>query len=282
MRHDVSTRDGYCWDHSTPNSGAPGAVTSVNPTESDKYPFPFPNAVDPSLAHIDAIRVRAFKEQPDLFLMLISPTQGQALYWFVTLFKPRAILEIGSFVGYSLAWLAEGYKRNLAQGMVPPLAADGQHPITSFELDPMFVDIINDNMQRGKLDRLAKVYQGPAQASLENLAPGTQYDLIFIDADKSGYISYYETILRRKLLAPGGLILCDNTLMFNQVHGQYPPVKRAWDSDTLLVDGSQDQISPDCSPHHIYQFNKHVANDPRTEQLLLPIFDGLTIIRVKE
>ncbi|KAJ1976505.1 hypothetical protein H4R35_002670 [Dimargaris xerosporica] len=282
MRHSVSTLHGYCWDHSTPNSGTPGAVTSVNPMEKDKYSFPFPNAVDPSLAHIDAIRVRAFKEFPELFRMIISPTQGQALYWMVTLLKPQTILEIGSFVGYSLAWFAEGYKRNLAQGKVPPLAPNSLPPITSLELDPRFADIINGNLQRGKLDGFVKVYQGLAQKTLDTMAPGTQYDLIFIDADKSGYISYYETILRRKLLAPGGLILCDNTLAANRVHGQYPPVKDAWASDTLLVDGSQDQISPDCSAHHIYQFNKHVANDSRTEQLMLPIFDGLTVIRMKD
>ena len=100
---------------------------------------------------------------------------------------------------------------------------------------------------------------GPALATLERLAAaGDAFDLVFVDADKAGYLDYVETMLDSGLLAPGGVICVDNTLLQGE---PYLDGRAAANGEAIAA------------------FNAAIAADPRVEQVLLPLRDGLTLVR---
>jgi predicted O-methyltransferase YrrM len=107
-------------------------------------------------------------------------------------------------------------------------------------------------------------------SSLQTL-PVTQFDIIFLDANKEGYITYFKTILDRGLLAPGGIILADNTLKSALVvdASEKNPASKDWQILAPVVES-------------LKAFNRFVMEDERVEQFLLPAFDGLNMARYKK
>ena len=178
--------------------------------------------------------------------MLSGHVEGQMLKLLVRLTGARRALDIGMFTGYSALAMAEA------------LPADGE--VVACELDPGVAAIAQGSFDESAAGGRITVEVGPALDTLRRLADaGARFDLAFIDADKGGYVDYLGVLLDHGLVGPGGLICADNTLFQGEA---YLP-----DDRTEL--GAA-----------ITTFNRTVADDPRVEQVLLPLRDGLTLIHV--
>ncbi len=166
--------------------------------------------------------------------MLTGPVAGRFLELLVWGMQPRRVLEIGTLTGHS------------ALAMAAALPDDGH--LDACELDPVRAAVAQSNFDRSPYGSKITLHVGPALDTIARLE-GT-FDLVFLDADKDGYVDYYEAVVPR--LSEHGLIAADNTLL----------------SGTVL-----DGEGP------IVRFNDHVAADPRTVQVLLTVRDGITLIR---
>lgn len=178
--------------------------------------------------------------------MLSGHLEGQVLKMFVYMARAKNILDIGMFTGYSALAMAEA------------LPADGR--LVACEVDEYVANFAQNLFQNSPHGNKIQVELGSALGTLDKLVDkGESFDFVFIDADKKEYVQYYQTLLDCNLLSPQGFICVDNTLLQGQVY-----------------------LSPDersANGEAIAQFNSVVADDPRVEQVLLPIRDGLTIIR---
>jgi len=175
--------------------------------------------------------------------MLSGHVQGRVLSFLSQMQKPKYILEIGTFTGYSALCLAEG------------LQEYGE--LHTLELREADAKLAQSYFDQSNYKNKIYLHQGNALEIIPTL--DCQWDLVFIDADKTGYIDYYELVLTR--LNPNGIILADNVLFHGQIFEE--PVKGK-------------------SAKAIQAFNEHVAKDPRTEQVLLSIRDGLLMIKKVE
>ncbi|MGI8712699.1 MAG: O-methyltransferase [Solirubrobacteraceae bacterium] len=177
--------------------------------------------------------------------MLSGHVEGQALKFLVRMTRARRVLELGMFTGYSALAVAEA------------LPADGR--VVACELDPDVAAFAQRSFDETPSGAKIEVRIGRALATLEQLASaGETYDFVFIDADKAGYGDYVSTVLDRGLLAPDGVICVDNTLLQGEPY--------------LLGE-------PSANGAAIAAFNETIAGDPRIEQVLLPLRDGMTLIR---
>lgn len=177
--------------------------------------------------------------------MLSGHVEGQFLKMLVHVTKAKRVLEIGLFTGYSALAMAEA------------LPEDGS--LLALEVDAFAAEFAQRQFASSPHHSRIRVEVGPAMDSLRNMSSTSEpFDLIFIDADKAGYLGYLDAIAERSLLAPGGLVCVDNTLMQGMPYS----------SDEPTVNGQA-----------IAAFNKALANDSRFEQVLLPIRDGITLIR---
>lgn len=177
--------------------------------------------------------------------MLSGHVEGQALRMLVHATGARRVLEVGMFTGYSALAMAEA---------LPP-----EGSIVALERDPRVAALAREWLDASEAGARVAVEVGDARATLDRLAEsGEAFDLVFVDADKGGYLQYVEIVLTTSLLAPGGLIAVDNTLM------QGEPWRRG---------------AGTASGEAIAAFNEALAADPRVEQVLLPLRDGLTLIR---
>jgi len=177
--------------------------------------------------------------------MLSGHVEGQVLKFFVHLTQAKRVLEIGMFTGYSALAIAEA------------LPLDGQ--IIACEVDPFAASFAQSCFDQSPDGHKILVKVAPALVTLKHLADsGETFDLVFIDADKAGYIDYLNILLEGSLLAKNGLICVDNTLMQGQPY-----------------------LTGETTPNGIAiaAFNQAVVDDPRVEQVLLPLRDGLTLIR---
>ena len=178
--------------------------------------------------------------------MLSGHLEGQVLKMFVHMTRAKSVLEIGMFTGYSALAMAEA------------IPADGR--LVACEVDQYAANFAKSAFCASPHGNKIHVELGPALETLDRLATaGESFDLVFIDADKKEYVQYFQKLLDSNLLAPHGLICVDNTLFQGQV---YLP---------------QDERSPNGEA--IAFFNRVVADDPRVEQVILPLRDGLTIVR---
>ena len=169
--------------------------------------------------------------------------QGVLLRMLVEMIKPHRILEIGTYTGYSALSMASG----LADGAT----------IDTYEINDELEDFTRRNIALSPWAERVNFFIGDA---LQELAGGSNiYDLIFIDGNKRQYCDYYELALR--LLTPQGYILADNTL---------------WDAH--IIDPAYDR---DAQTLGIRDFNDKIAQDNRVEKVILPLRDGLTLIKAK-
>lgn len=174
--------------------------------------------------------------------MVIGPLEGAFLQLLVRLSGARRVFEIGTFTGYSALAMAEA---------LPP---DGE--IITCEINAAHAEIARRFFDRSPHGRKITLRFGPALQTIDQLTDARPVDLVFIDADKENYINYYERVLPR--LKTGGLIVADNVLWSGQV-----------------ID-PQDQSE---STRALVEFNDLVHRDPRVECVVLPLRDGVSLIR---
>ena len=179
--------------------------------------------------------------------MLSGHVQGRVLSMLSHMIRPKRILELGTFTGYSALCLAEG------------LAEGGK--LVTIEHNDELEETIRRNLSRSPLGERIELRIGDCKEILSGLTSGAPnkelFDLVFIDADKREYCTYLEAVY--PLVPVGGFILADNTL---------------WDGH--IVDAAYDK---DKQTLGLRAFNDQLAADDRFEQVILPLRDGLTLIR---
>jgi caffeoyl-CoA O-methyltransferase len=196
----------------------------------EEYVERFTTPHDPLLAELSAETAREL----GMPQMLTGPVAGRFLELLVWISQPKRVVEIGTFSGHSALSMAVG------------LPEGGR--IDACEIDPERAAFARRYFDRSPHGSKITLHVGPALETLERLE-GT-FDFVFIDADKEGYVDYYEAVLPR--LAERGLIVADNTLAGGRVVDETPPIAA---------------------------FNEHVAADPRSVQMVMSVRDGMTLIR---
>lgn len=176
--------------------------------------------------------------------MASGHVQGRLLKMLVTMIRPMRVLELGTFSGYSALSMAEGLE-------------DGAE-LHTFEIFDEQEDFLRPWFEKSDYADKIHLHIGDALQLVPQM-PG-QWDLVFIDADKRQYTDYYEMVL--PLVRPGGFIIADNTLWYGRVTETNT---RESDHQTL----------------NIKAFNDLVAKDERVEKVIVPVRDGLTLIRKK-
>lgn len=175
--------------------------------------------------------------------MMSGHIQGRVLSMFSQMIRPHRILELGTFTAYSTLCLAEG------------LADDGT--LVTLEHNDELEDMILRNLALSPLGEKVQLVIGDAMEWLSAQSADLLYDLVFIDADKREYSAYLDAVL--PLVRPGGWILADNTLWDGHI------IEEAYDKDKQTL--------------ALRAFNDKVAQDERLDKVILPLRDGLTIIR---
>ena len=193
----------------------------------------------PEHLHALADETRATLESPQ---MLTGEVEGRLLELLVFLARPRLVLEIGTYSGYSALSMAA--------------ALPGGARIVTCELDPERADFAERHVAAAGMTERIEVRRGPALETVRALEG--PFDLVFVDADKTGYRDYYEAALPK--LSPRGLIVVDNVLW----SGRVAAPEADDDSDATLA---------------LRAFNDHVAADDRVVSVMLTVRDGVTLIR---
>ena len=203
----------------------------IVPEDVERYAEGHTTPPDALLAELEA-ETRASLSIPE---MLAGPVQGRFLEFLVHCLGAKRVLEIGTYSGYSALSMAGG---------LPP---GGR--IDTCEIDEERAEVARRYIARSAYADRITVHLGPAIETIARLEG--EFDFVFIDADKTGYIDYYEAVLPR--ISERGLIAADNTL-----------------SGGRAVDGSRLEI---------VAFNEHVTSDDRVVSVLLTLRDGVTLIR---
>lgn len=202
------------------------------------------------LQHIDQENDYLKALYRDTYVKLLRPRmasghlQGRLLKMFVEMVRPKQVLEIGTYSGYSALCMAEG----LRPGAM----------LHTFEINDEQEDFTRPWLENSAYADKIKFYIGDALELVPQL--GVTFELAFVDGDKRKYIEYYDMVLNH--LSSGGYIIADNTLWDNHVLDEPHPTDR----QTIGIKA----------------FNDYVAQDERVEKVILPLRDGLTIIRKKE
>ncbi|XP_012694113.2 uncharacterized protein zgc:113054 [Clupea harengus] len=192
---------------------------------------------------------RAYEEGATMFRLpkecITGHVEGQVLKMLVHMCKAKRILEIGMFTGYGALSMAEA------------LPDDGR--LIACELEAYLKEFVQPIFDKSPHGKKISVKIGSAMDTLQELSEtDDQFDMVFIDADKSNYINYYKFILDNNLLRMDGVICVDNCLFKGRVYLQ---------------------DSKDENGLALREFNEFVSKDPRVEQVMIPIRDGITIIR---
>jgi predicted O-methyltransferase YrrM len=173
--------------------------------------------------------------------MLSGHLQGRILSMISHMIRPEKVLEIGTYTGYSALCLAEGLQKNGC--------------LHTIDINDELRPILGRYFNKSAYSDMIKVHSGNALDIIPTL--NEIFDLVFIDADKINYLKYYDLVLEK--IRKGGFILADNVLW----SGKILDPKEKMDNDTLAL----------------HEFNTFVQNDPRVENVLLPVRDGLLLIR---
>ncbi|MFD0766428.1 O-methyltransferase [Mucilaginibacter lutimaris] len=209
--------------------------------------------LDPALQayldnHCDPEPEALQKINRDTYLKVLKPHmlsghyQGRVLSMLSKMIQPKLILEIGTFTGYSAICLAEG----LAEGGI----------LHTIEVNGEFEEMLNSHFASTNVDKKIKLHIGPAEAIIADFED-TIFDLVFIDADKRNNFKYFELIIDK--VRPGGLIIIDNVLWKGKVFG----------------------TEKDADTENIRKLNEQIAVNTQVEKFILPVRDGLLIIRKK-
>ncbi len=187
----------------------------------------------------------------ETYLRVINPRmisghiQGKIMEMLVRMMRPHRILEIGTFTGYSALCMAAGL--------------DDDGIIDTCEIDDELEEMIRSFLDRSQHGRKIRLHIGSA---LE-IAPalGERYDMVFMDGDKREYTAYYNMLMNNGLVGSGSFILADNILWYGKV---VEPIAKSDRQTQAIVD-----------------FNRMIREDERVENVIIPIRDGINLIRVK-
>lgn len=177
--------------------------------------------------------------------MISGHVQGKLLEMIVRMLRPHRVLEIGTFTGYSALCMAAGL--------------DSNGRIDTCEIDDELEEMIRSFCDRSEHGNKIRLHIGSALDIVPML--GECYDLVFIDGDKREYSAYYDMLMDGELVHSGSFIMADNILWYGKVA---EPVAKGDKQTQAIVD-----------------FNEKVRNDSRVENVILPIRDGINLIRVK-
>ena len=187
----------------------------------------------------------------ETYLRVINPRmisghiQGKLMEMLVRMLRPHRILEIGTFTGYSALCMAAG----LDDGGI----------IDTCEIDDELEEIIRSFFDRSQHGGKIRLHIGSALEIAPTL--GERYDLVFMDGDKREYTAYYNMLMDNGLVGSGSFILADNILWYGKV---VEPVAKGDKQTQAIVD-----------------FNRMIREDERVENVIIPIRDGINLIRVK-
>ncbi|CAM3701501.1 O-methyltransferase [Nocardiopsis rhodophaea] len=197
-------------------------------------------------APVDAVLTELAEETarrfPDSLMMQIGPEQGTFMTLLARLMGARDAVEVGTFTGYSSICLARG------------LPADGT--LLACDISEEWTSVARRYWERAGIASKVRLKLAPARDTLRSLPADPMFDLAFIDADKEGYVGYWDELVPR--IRPGGALLVDNTFS----HGR-------------VIDPS----ITESAVQGIRDFNDHALADSRVELVMLPIGDGLTLAR---
>ncbi|TSD64759.1 O-methyltransferase [Inquilinus sp. KBS0705] len=200
-------------------------------------------------AHTDAEPEGLQKINRDTYLKVLKPNmlsghyQGRVLSMLSKMMQPKLILEIGTFTGYSAICLAEG----LVEGGI----------LHTIEVNAEMEEMLNSHFKLTNVEKKIKLHIGPADSVIADFE-GDNFDLVFIDADKRNNLTYFELVLDK--VRPGGLIIIDNVLWKGKVY-----------------DGNGN----DADTESFRKLNEHITVNKQVEKLILPVRDGLLLIRKK-
>jgi len=211
---------------------------SITP-ELHAYIVDHSDPVDPVLSDLVEETARLF---PDRKGMQISPEQGVFTTLLTRIHGARDVVEIGTFTGYSSICFARGLPEDST--------------LLALDISEEWTSVARRYWERAGVAERITLRIGPALESLRELPTEPQFDIAFLDADKEGYVDYWEELVPR--IRPGGLLLADNTLSHGRVVDP--------DNTSASVQGIRD-------------FNSLLVSDERVNQVLLPIGDGLTLAR---
>tara|TARA_Y100000994_G_C15652507_1_gene426006 strand:- start:171 stop:815 length:645 start_codon:yes stop_codon:yes gene_type:complete len=172
--------------------------------------------------------------------MLSGHIQGRFLSIITKLIKPKKILEIGTYTGYSAICMAEGLIEN---GII--------HTI---DINEELISIQNKYFAKSKCNNSIIQHVGDARNIIKSI--NEKFDLVFLDADKENYIEYYELVIEK--VKKGGLIIADNVL---------------WTGKVVEPEKDDDELT-----QYLIDFNKMINEDDRVENIILPLRDGLNVI----
>jgi len=209
--------------------------------ETDRYIEAHTTPEEPLLAELDRqTHLRVISPR-----MISGRVQGKTLEMLSRMIRPKYILEIGTFTGYSALCLAKG------------LEPGGE--LHTFEVDDELHDLAAGFFARSERAEQIRSHTGSALDGAPGL--GLVFDLVFIDGDKREYTEYYRVLLDGGLVRSGSYILADNVLWYGKILDEVP--------------------RNDRHTQNILEFNRMVQDDPRVENVILPLRDGMTIIRVR-
>lgn len=187
----------------------------------------------------------------ETYLRVINPRmisghiQGKFMEMLVRMLRPRRILEIGTFTGYSALCMAAG----LDDGGI----------IDTCEIDDELEEMIRSFFDRSQHGGKIRLHIGSALEIAPTL--GERYDLVFMDGDKREYTAYYNMLMDNGLVGSGSFILADNILWYGKV---VEPIAKGDKQTQAIVD-----------------FNRMIRDDERVENVIIPIRDGINLIRIK-
>lgn len=179
--------------------------------------------------------------------MLSGHIQGRVLAMLTSIIQPNRVLEMGTFTGYSTIAMALEMKEH--------------SELITIEIDDELEALAQQFIEKAGVSNIVRQIIGDAMEVLPKLAKESKtFDMVFMDADKRNYLECYNALFDNGLVASGSLILADNTL---------------WDGKVL-----HEIARKDSQTAGIVAFNEFIANDSRVEKVILPLRDGLTLIKV--
>jgi predicted O-methyltransferase YrrM len=192
---------------------------------------------------LNELRAETSRRFPDWAHLQIGPEQGTFMTLLSQLIAPHQVIEVGTFTGYSSICLARG------------LAPGGR--LLCCDVSADWTALAREYWQKAGLDDVIELRLGPAAGTLGSLPAKATVDLAFIDADKTGYTSYWDLIVPR--IRSGGIILVDNTFQHGRIFA----------------------ADPDPDARAVRDFNEHALADDRVELAMLSVGDGLMFARKK-
>jgi caffeoyl-CoA O-methyltransferase len=219
-----------------------GVATGTEHVSPEIFEYVISHSSPPD-AVLNQLRQETSRRFPDWTVLQIGPEQGTFMTLLSQLIAPRRAVEVGTFTGYSSICLARG------------LAPGGS--LLCCDVNAEWTSLAREYWQKAGLAGMIELRLGPAADTLRSLPADASLDLAFIDADKTGYATYWDEIVPRT--RAGGVILVDNTFL----HG------RIFDED------------PDPDARAVRDFNEHALADGRVDLAMLSVGDGLMFARKK-